>query len=480
MKHPWKTFPGIRRRVVIIAVVVSIAAALIFAVGHTLLAVALVAGTLTTSLLVPVTSHFADRLGAVSEPGGRAVHDAPTPLFGGIALMLPVLGLLTWSALQGNHYLLGVTIGSAIIFALGVLDDVNGVRARTKLIVQLLAATVLVAFGASIPALGVHGLGTLSTGWAAIPLAVVFVIVMTNAMNIVDGLDGLASSMGLLAAGSLALLGIHPLITVTLAGCCLGFLIFNLPRARAFLGDTGSLTLGFLLSALALKLPVEQNVPLALALFAYPVGDVALAIARRVARGKPIMSPDSGHVHHKLREHLGGTAPALLFIVSMTAIVTLVGMLRPTILFLGLASAAWISLAAMLAVAGNYRMNTVLASRNPFRRLHVVHRYAADSIRLAPSLAHVNQALRHAFEALNVDVALLESVTGKTLNPKFDALRAVKAPAKASTMTPAVQRERINLVVDILARASNRIDALERSGNRQTVSTARRRRSAVS
>ena len=272
-------------------------------------------------VITPLAIRLAWRLGAIAQPGPRHVHQEPVPRLGGLAIAVAVLVTL-WLAfllpgparLLPPHPLLGFTLASLPILLLGIIDDVRGVSALAKLGVQVCAALVLVSFGYGVPLL-THPLGgEITTAWLDVPLTVFWVVMVTNAINLIDGLDGLASGVVLIAAMTLWWVGrSHSdfyvmFLAAPLAGATFGFLRWNFPRARVFMGDTGSQFLGLALAAASLlenrKGTATVTLLFPLVALGLPIADSVLAFARRLFRNENVFRADSQHIHHRLL-HLG-------------------------------------------------------------------------------------------------------------------------------------------------------------------------------
>ncbi|HEY6868077.1 MAG TPA: MraY family glycosyltransferase [Candidatus Eisenbacteria bacterium] len=270
-----------------------------------------------TLVATPLVMSLARRLGALDRPGGRRLHREPVPTLGGLALIAAVLGV-AWAAraLPGPasaldaRPLLGLTLAAIPIVALGVRDDLVGVTPWVKLVVQACAAMVLVLFGYGIPLISNPFGGSFASGWLGIPLTVAWVIVVVNAVNLIDGLDGLASGAVLIAAASLwwvsrAHSDFYVMFFASLLiGATFGFLRYNFPPARVFMGDTGSQFLGLTLAAVSLlqnrKGTAAVTLLFPLVALGLPIADGALAFARRALGGQPVFRPDTGHIHHRL------------------------------------------------------------------------------------------------------------------------------------------------------------------------------------
>jgi UDP-GlcNAc:undecaprenyl-phosphate GlcNAc-1-phosphate transferase len=296
-----------------------------------------------TFLLVGPVRLLAIKLGAVAWPRGRDVHVTPTPRWGGIAMFGGVLAGVAMAyqlpALRlafdtNSAEVLGALLAGALLVGVGVLDDRYDLDALTKFAGQTTAAGVLIIFGVQWSTFWMpFGGGTvLSLGYGqGMLLTVLFTVVLVNAMNFVDGLDGLAAGIGMIAAlavGTFAIslilqYGNDPsyyspaLIAAVLGGACVGFLPHNFNPARIFMGDSGSMLIGVLLAAATTsasgKIPVVVDSPryylaslaplivFAAVLFV-PVLDLAMAVVRRTRAGMSPFSPDKMHLHHRLLE----------------------------------------------------------------------------------------------------------------------------------------------------------------------------------
>jgi UDP-GlcNAc:undecaprenyl-phosphate GlcNAc-1-phosphate transferase len=276
-----------------------------------------------TSLLTPVVMVFAHWLGGVEGGGYRKIHKSPTPLLGGLAIAIPFIAvaLASLSEKTGLFRAVGgqawdfvvLAGGGAAITALGVFDDVRGMRARYKLLGQILIATLVAFSGYAIGAINIPLVGVISlehfAGLGSL-LTILWIVGITNAVNIIDGMDGLATGVSLIAAASLAAVaGINGspfvvLLCVALSGSLLAFLRYNWHPARIFLGDTGSMFLGFALSTLSLMGSYKaQGAVLMLAAvmaLGIPIFETIISMVRRGAAGLPIFAADAGHTHHRL------------------------------------------------------------------------------------------------------------------------------------------------------------------------------------
>ena len=265
----------------------------------------------------PLARALAVRLGAIDMPDARRIHSVPTPRFGGLAIAAGVL-VVAWVArvLPGPaaqldpRPLLGLTCASVPILALGMADDRWSVGPWVKLAVQACAAMALVLFGYGIPLLTNPFGPPLALGAFNVPLTVLWVVVVTNAINLIDGLDGLAAGVVAIACAALWLVArIHAdfyvmFFAALLIGSCAGFLRWNFPPASVFMGDTGSQFLGLTLAALSLlenrKGTAAVTLLLPLVALALPLADSAVAFLRRLWSRQHVFRGDTLHLHHQL------------------------------------------------------------------------------------------------------------------------------------------------------------------------------------
>ena len=310
-------------------------------------------------ILTRLVRDFATARGWVAVPTQeRHLHKNPLPRLGGVAIFVSFslsLGTAYLLALHNPRLhslslkaLLIVVVPASLVFLLGVYDDIYGAGPYFKFGIQGVAATMLFIGGlriVNIPVLfGQHTL----PWFVGLPITVVWVLAITNAFNLIDGLDGLAAGSALfstLVAFVVALLSGQPLIagmTLALAGAILGFLKFNFNPATIFLGDSGSLFIGFLLSAMALqgaqKAPTIVAVAIPVVSFGLPILETALSIIRRLIAGRPVFTADREHIHHKLLQHGMTHRQVVILLYGVSAIFALLSLflLWPTGSSLGL------------------------------------------------------------------------------------------------------------------------------------------------
>jgi len=257
----------------------------------------------------PTVRVLAFKIGAVDVPlDGRRIHDKPIPRIGGLAIYLSFT-LTTLFFCEYNSELLTICVGGAALVAIGILDDVYRLKPFLKLAVQFFVAIFAVINGCIIDHISFGGM-YIDLGFFAIPLSVLWIVGLTNSINLIDGLDGLAC--GVSAISSLSLLVVvllHGDLVSTLLcgiifGACIGFLPFNSNPARIFMGDTGALFLGYVMSILSIqgvfKLHAVLSFIVPLIIFALPLFDTLFAILRRLFSGKSPFAADRGHIHHRL------------------------------------------------------------------------------------------------------------------------------------------------------------------------------------
>lgn len=273
-----------------------------------------------TVLLIPAIIRYSVKTGLLDQPGERRVHKVAVPRLGGVAIFFATCVAsavhLSWAVGLGVELpyptmLPGVIIGATLIFLTGLFDDLRGVKPSSKLVAQGIAAICVVAFGFKIDVIALSPNSVpIELGLLAIPLTVFWIVGMTNAFNLIDGVDGLAGTVALIAlAVTIGVdLYLHDLrslfITTAMMGAVFGFLRFNTNPARIFLGDSGSMTLGFFL-AIRVVISSTNSAGTTFALvplfaLAFPLLDTLIAMARRWLRGHSFSRADGRHIHHQL------------------------------------------------------------------------------------------------------------------------------------------------------------------------------------
>lgn len=264
---------------------------------------------LFVAFMVPFVKKIAEHVGAMDIPNERKVHTKPMPRLGGLAIYF---GFLLGYMLFGEHSLImnAILIGSFIIVLTGVIDDIKPLTAATKFIGQLAAALIVVCYGnlllRDVSAFGIY----INFSWLSYPITVFFILGCINCMNLIDGLDGLAggiSAIYFLTIGIIAAIGgstgLDFVLSFVMFGATLGFLVHNFYPASIFMGDSGSMFLGFIISVVALlgfKNVTMTSLIIPLLVLAIPILDTLFAIVRRALKGQNIAKPDKFHIHHQL------------------------------------------------------------------------------------------------------------------------------------------------------------------------------------
>ncbi|MGI6286440.1 putative undecaprenyl-phosphate N-acetylglucosaminyl 1-phosphate transferase [Moorella humiferrea] len=259
--------------------------------------------------LTPLLCRLAPRLGAVDKPDARKIHRGLMPRLGGVAIYAGFVAAFCFLGYRESEYT-GLFLGGTLIMLVGLVDDIKNISPRLKLLGQIAAAALLVAFGVRVEFLTNPFDGLLMLGKLAVPVTIFWIVGVTNALNLVDGLDGLAAGTSFIAAVTIAVVawlngeGEVALLSLALAASVLGFLPFNFHPARTFMGDCGSMFLGFNLASLAVigltKSATVISLFIPVVILGLPILDTFLAIVRRLYNHRPIFAPDKGHLHHCL------------------------------------------------------------------------------------------------------------------------------------------------------------------------------------
>ncbi len=275
-------------------------------------------------LLTPLVRLIAFAKGVVARTGGRHIHAGRIPRIGGVALalgwglsLLAFLPLRTMGSQALEHsraQFFGILGGALLLCAVGAVDDVRGLRVHQKLAAQIGVAVFAYACGVRIDAVLLPFVGALPMGVFALPVTVLWIVGITNAVNLIDGLDGLAAGVSLFAAVTGFVVAVQNgslLVALSLSalmGILVGFLFYNWSPARVFMGDSGSYFLGYVLATTSLAGSVQQKTSTAVSLLVpivalgLPIFDTLFSMLRRFLERRPIFSPDRGHIHHRLLE----------------------------------------------------------------------------------------------------------------------------------------------------------------------------------
>ncbi len=282
--------------------------------------------------LTPAVKRLAVKIGAIDVPkDNRRMHKEAIPLIGGLAIFLGFLfSTLVYVPLAPE--IIGMIMGAVIMVVLGIFDDKYDLDAKLKLAVQIAAAAVPVCMGVRIeriilPFLESNGF---EFGWLSYPVTILWIVALTNAVNLIDGLDGLAAGVSAIASLSVFCVALMQgeyviaLLTAALVGACFGFLPYNFSPASIFMGDTGSTFLGFVMATISVmglfKIHAIISFAVPFIAFGIPIFDTSFAILRRLREHRPIMSPDRGHLHHRLVD-MGFTQKQAVLIIYAICII---------------------------------------------------------------------------------------------------------------------------------------------------------------
>jgi len=309
------------------------------------------AAVIATSILTPLVRRLALRLGAIDYPGGRRINTEPTPRLGGVAIYVgflaaallamvitrsfdivrtgPGMFIRVPTVAQTDRAILGIMVGATFLLAVGIYDDVRGMRPGIKFLAMVLAAAILIPFGLATQFVTNPFTGhAIPAGpWGAL-LTIAWVLIVINTINIIDGVDGLAAGIVAIAGTTLYLTAFHKadvvagLLAAALVGTAVGFLRHNFNPARIFMGDSGSMFLGYVLGGVSVMglyksyTLISLSVP-ALAL-GVPIADTVFAIVRRFLGRRPIYLPDREHLHHRLLDR-GLTQRQTVFLLYLVS-----------------------------------------------------------------------------------------------------------------------------------------------------------------
>ena len=282
--------------------------------------------------LVPLVISFSKKEGLLDVPNERKIHTTPISRIGGVAIwastMLTFLCLVFLSYYPYGSLLSGILLGSSLMFLLGLIDDIYGLDAKFKLFIQIAITTLVYLLGVQINTIPIFG--GIELGFWSYPITLLWIVGISNAMNFIDGVDGLAGSVVTISAISIGIIAVamsppnlmSALIGFILAGSMLAFLTYNYNPAKIFMGDSGALFSGFLLAAISIT-GVMKSATLAILLpfiiLAVPIMDITYSSLRRISKGQSPFVADSEHIHHKLL-HAGFSQKKTVAILSSVAI----------------------------------------------------------------------------------------------------------------------------------------------------------------
>ncbi len=303
---------------------------------------------LTSLILTHLMIKISKNMNIMDIPNERSVHKKPTPLLGGIAIFLSFLfGFILFG--NQNPLMISILIASFLILLLGIFDDIKPIKARYKFVIHILVALIVVFYGGlKLTHVDIFSL-SLNFKWMSPYITILIIVGIINAVNLIDGLDGLCagiSSIYFLTIGVIALIlnkfnGLDIILSFIMLGATLGFLVFNYPPAKIFMGDTGSTFLGLMISVIMLlgfKTVTLTSLLIPLVLLILPITDTLFAIIRRALNKKPIGQADKEHIHHQLLKHLSTRKTILVIYVvdlifSVVSIFYAIGKKKEMIIF---------------------------------------------------------------------------------------------------------------------------------------------------
>ena len=289
----------------------------------------------------PLVKTLAYKVGAIDVPkDNRRMHKVPIPRLGGLAIFLAfLLSVLVFAEI--DRQMQGILLGAVMIVILGVMDDIMALKALPKLLVQIAAAGVAVYHGCVIQFFSNPNVFSeityINLGWLSYPVTIIWIVAITNAVNFIDGLDGLAAGVSAISTAALTVIALMvaetnvAIILSALFGACLGFLPYNMNPAKIFMGDTGATFLGFMLAKLSVtglfKMYAIISFAVPFLILGVPIFDICFAFLRRIAKGQSPMTADRGHFHHRLIDMGFSQKQSVAIAYMLTAILGLAAVL---------------------------------------------------------------------------------------------------------------------------------------------------------
>ncbi|APC50319.1 undecaprenyl/decaprenyl-phosphate alpha-N-acetylglucosaminyl 1-phosphate transferase [Virgibacillus halodenitrificans] len=292
--------------------------------------------TLISLIITPIVIKYAKKLNATDKPNYRKVHKDPIPTLGGLAIFMSFLiGLVILQPVSEYH--LAIVIGGFIMIILGFFDDLFDLSPKVKFLTQILAASLVVFWGGlQVEFINLPFGGQIEFGFLSSVITIIWIAGVTNAINFIDGLDGLAAGVSSIALMTIAVMAIImgnvyvATMALILFFSTMGFLRYNFNPAKIFMGDTGALFLGFMISVLALlgfKNVTIISFIIPIFILGVPISDTLIAMVRRYINKQPLSSPDSSHLHHRLVKFGLTHKQTVLFIYALSAMFSLAAIL---------------------------------------------------------------------------------------------------------------------------------------------------------
>jgi len=343
---------------------------------------ALVIAAVVSCASTPLVKVLSVKVGAVDVPkDARRMHDHPIPRMGGLAIFFGFVAAILLMV-QLDTAKKGMLLGAVIIVVLGIFDDIYALPAKPKFLIQIAAALIAVIAGNRIEVLSNPNIFSDNPVWKlgalSIPITVIWIVAITNAVNLIDGLDGLACGVSTISAATMLVIALRfcevdvAVMMAALAGACIGFLPYNFNPAKIFMGDTGATFLGFVMATVSVNGMFKQYTIISFVVpflvLGLPIFDVCFAVVRRLSHGQNPMKPDRGHVHHRLidmgfsQKQAVGVLYVISAILGLSAVVLTAGGAEKAMIFLlAMAAAAVIAWKVFLAGPGQDKPNETQA-----------------------------------------------------------------------------------------------------------------------
>ena len=292
-------------------------------------------------MMTPPVKTFAEKVGAIDIPkDDRRIHDHPIPRMGGIAIFIGFMASML-VFVEMNHPVIGMLVGALIIAVMGAIDDIVTLNAWVKLTFQVLAAIVAIRCGVVVDAISnpniLSNVTTINVGWLSIPLTLIWIIGCTNAVNLIDGLDGLAVGVSAISSFTMLIVAMfvaEPTVAIILAaltGACVGFMPYNMNPAKIFMGDVGSQLLGFILASASImglfKFHAIITFFVPLLALGVPIFDTSFAFIRRIIHKQSPFHADKKHLHHRLLALGLSQKQAVAVLYAITCILGITGVI---------------------------------------------------------------------------------------------------------------------------------------------------------
>lgn len=311
---------------------------------------ALFATLIISAILVPLIRKLAIKVGAIDKPNKRRINRKPMPTMGGLGIFLAFnfSNFFLLRAQFPQQQLFSLFLAECIIIITGVIDDIYEIKPYQKVIGILLASLVVYYIaGVKMTSITIPFVGLIQLKWLSMPITLIWILAITNAINLLDGLDGLATGVSIIALTTSAVTGFFfltvtstfvPIMMLTLVAALIGFLPYNFHPASIFLGDTGALFIGFMISVFSLyglKNATFISIIIPICILGVPITDTVYAILRRMLNKKPIFQPDKHHLHHRLIQMGLTHRQTVLVIYGIALIFSFISFLFPISNFWG-------------------------------------------------------------------------------------------------------------------------------------------------